>query len=78
MTNKAFHNYSVTMESELKELEQKVSQVVTVVKQLRAENQALRQQLATRADDNKRLTEKVTAARARLEALLKHLPDETP
>ncbi|MES2356612.1 MAG: hypothetical protein V4568_19870 [Pseudomonadota bacterium] len=63
------------MDSALSELEKKTNQLVEVVSQLRSENQLLRQQLATKSDENKRLTEKVEAAKARLEALLEQLPE---
>ena len=42
---------------------------------LRAENRELRQQLAARTDENSRLAEKLAAARTRIEALLKQIPE---
>lgn len=63
------------MDSELTALEAKVEQTVAQLKQLREESRELRQQLATRADENARLVEKLAAAKARIEALLKQIPE---
>ena len=63
------------MDSELSALEAKVEQAVAQLKQLREEGRELRQQLAARADENARLTEKLAAAKARIEALLKQIPE---
>ena len=63
------------MDSELSALEAKVEQVVAQLKQLRDEGRELRQQLATRTDENVRLAEKLAAAKARIEALLKQIPE---
>jgi cell division protein ZapB len=63
------------MESELASLESKISRVVEQCNQLRSENQQLRQQLAMKSDENKRLAEKIDEARRRLEQLLVQLPE---
>ena len=63
------------MESELSALEGKIQQAVAQMRQLREENRELRQQLATRADENVRVSEKLAAAKTRIEALLKLLPE---
>ena len=63
------------MDSELSALEAKVELAVQQLKQLRSEGRELRQQLAARADENSRLTEKLAAAKARIEALLKQIPE---
>ena len=63
------------MDSELSALEAKVEQAVAQLKQLREEGRELRQQLAARADENVRLAEKLAAAKARSEALLKQIPE---
>ena len=63
------------MDSELSALEAKVEQAVSQLKQLREEGRELRQQLAARADENVRLGEKLAAAKARIEALLKQIPE---
>ena len=63
------------MDSELAGLEQKLSQLVQRLDALRAENRELRQQVAARTDENSRLAEKLAAARTRIEALLKQIPE---
>lgn len=63
------------MDSELGALEERLAQVVERLERLREENRELRQQLAMRADDNARLAEKLNAAKSRLEALLKQIPE---
>lgn len=63
------------MDSELSALEAKVEQAVAQLKQLREEGRELRQQLAARTDENARLAEKLAAAKARIEALLKQIPE---
>jgi uncharacterized protein (TIGR02449 family) len=64
------------MDTEVKALEEKVAQLIEWAQRLRVENRDLRQQLAQATNDNKRLGEKVDAAKARLEGLLAHLPEE--
>ena len=64
------------MDSELKSLEDKISQFVALCQRLRADNHELRQQLASTQSDNKQLTEKIGDAKTRLEALLTQFPDE--
>ena len=63
------------MDPELSALEAKVEQAVAQLKQLREEGRDLRQQLAARTDENVRLAEKLAAAKARIEALLKQIPE---
>lgn len=75
MTGKCFSNNLSVMDSELSALEAKVEQAVAQLKQLRDEGRELRQQLAARTDENVRLTEKLAAAKARIEALLKQIPE---
>jgi cell division protein ZapB len=67
--------YRAKMDSELSALEAKVQQAVSQLKQLREDGRELRQQLATRTDENARLTEKLAAAKARIEALLRQIPE---
>lgn len=64
------------MDAELKALEEKVAQLIEWTQGLRIENRDLRQQLAQANNDNKRLGEKVDAAKAKLEGLLARLPEE--
>ncbi len=63
------------MDSELATLEERLAQVVARLNALREENRDLRQQLATRTDENARNVEKLAAARTRIEALLKQIPE---
>ena len=63
------------MDSELSALEERLEQVLQRFKALREENRDLRQQLAARADENSRNAEKLNAARSRIEALLKQIPE---
>jgi len=60
---------------ELAALEERIEQLVQRLTALRAENRDLRQQLATRTDENARTVEKLAAARTRIEALLKQIPE---
>jgi cell division protein ZapB len=63
------------MDSELSQLEERLAQLVQRLNALRAENRDLRQQLAARTDENARLGEKLGAAKSRIEALLKQIPE---
>ena len=63
------------MDAELDGLEEKLSQLVRRLEALREENRELRQQLANRTDENARLGEKLGAAKSRIEALLKQIPE---
>lgn len=62
------------MDSELSQLEAKAALAVEQCERLRTENQDLRQQLAQRNDDIKRLNEKLDESRRRVEALLARMP----
>lgn len=64
------------MESELKALEQKLSQFVELCQRMRVVNQQLRQQLASAMNDNKQLAEKIGTATNRLENLLNQIPED--
>ncbi len=63
------------MDPELSALEERLAQLLQRLKALREENRDLRQQLAARTDENARLGEKLGAARTRIEALLKQIPE---
>jgi len=63
------------VEAELNSLEAKVAQFVGLCERLRAENIALRQELATARNDAKRLNDKIDGARTRVEQLLARLPE---
>ena len=64
------------METELKSLEQKLSQFVELCQRLRTDNHELRQQLASALSENKQLSEKIGTASDRLETLLAQLPED--
>ena len=76
LTDRDFPNYIPRMDAELRALEEKIGQLVALTHRLRTDNRELRQQLAQATSDNKRLSEKVDAAKIRLEGLLAHLPEE--
>ena len=63
------------MDAELSALEEKLAQLVQLLDALREENRELRQQIAARADESVRLGEKLGAAKTRIEALLKQIPE---
>jgi cell division protein ZapB len=63
------------MDPELDVLEEKLSQLLQRLEALREENRELRQQVASRTDENARLGEKLGAAKSRIEALLKQIPE---
>ena len=63
------------MDPELDALEERLAQLVQRLEALRGENRELRQQVATRTDENSRLGEKLAAAKTRIEALLKQIPE---
>ena len=64
------------MEAELDSLDAKLNQLVQLCHRLRKDNHELRQQLAAVQNESKQLTEKIEAARARLESLLSRLPED--
>jgi cell division protein ZapB len=63
------------MEAEFDALEERLAQLVRRLEALRDENRELRQQVAQRTDENARIAEKLGAARSRIEALLKQIPE---
>ena len=63
------------MDAELAALEEKIRQAVALCRQLREENRDLQSRLTALASDRSRLAEKVDGARARLETLLKQIPE---
>ncbi len=64
------------MESQLTALEDKVTRVADLCRSLRTENRDLRTKLAAAEEANLRLTEKMEAARTRLENLAQQLPED--
>lgn len=75
MTRLDFSLYSVSMDSELETLEQKIRQAAQLCQKLRDENRDLRQKLASLQGDKKQLSEKIDGARVRLENILKQIPE---
>ncbi len=63
------------MEQDLQRFEDKLSHFVTLFQRLRAENNELRQTVAARADEIKRLGEKLDQCKVRIEALISQLPE---
>jgi uncharacterized protein (TIGR02449 family) len=63
------------MQSKLEALESKIERVVTLVQQLRAENEVLKNQNAAAESERLHLRQTVTAARERLEGLVDKLPE---
>jgi cell division protein ZapB len=63
------------MDADLDALEEKLAQLVQRLTALRDENRELRQQVAARTDENARLGEKLGAAKSRIEALLRQIPE---
>lgn len=64
------------MDAEIKGLEEKVAQFIELNHRLRADNLALRQELAQAREENRRLSEKIDLAKDRLESLLSKIPGE--
>lgn len=75
MTLLDFCLYSVPMEAELNALDEKIAQLAKLCQKLRGDNSQLRQQLAAVQTENKRLAEKVSTARSRIEGLLSQIPE---
>jgi cell division protein ZapB len=71
-----FCNYSAWMDTEINSLENKIQQFVELCQRLRADNQQLRQELASAVSQSKRLEEKINIATARLEMLLSQIPED--
>ena len=63
------------MQSKLEVLESKIERVVTLVQQLRAENEVLKNQNAAAESERLHLRQAMTAARERLEGLVDKLPE---
>jgi cell division protein ZapB len=63
------------MEADIQRFEEKLNHFVTLFQRLRSENNELRQQLAAKGDEVKRLAEKLDQAKTRIEALVEQLPE---
>ena len=75
MTRLVNSNTVKVMDPELSSLEEKLALLVQRLRVLRDENRDLRQQLASKTDETVRIGEKLQAARTRIEALLKQIPE---
>lgn len=71
----SFYIYSVLMEAEFNTLDEKIAQLAKLCQKLRGDNTQLRQQLASAQTENKRLVDKVSTAKTRIESLLNQIPD---
>ena len=63
------------MESDIERFEEKLSHFVTLFQRLRAENNELRQNVAAKSDEVKRLAEKLDQAKTRIETLIAQMPE---
>ncbi|MES2553798.1 MAG: cell division protein ZapB [Pseudomonadota bacterium] len=63
------------MDADLKALEEKIAQLVTLCQSLRGENQDLRQEVAQIQDEARRLRDQMAQASVRLEAVIDKLPE---
>jgi len=77
LTRAAGFPYSQHMEMDLDGLEDRVTQLVALCRRLRTENGSLRQQLVVAQNENKRLNERIDAAKARVDALIERVPSPT-
>ncbi len=75
MTRRDFGLYSAAMEEQLSALEDRIRQAVELCQQLRAENKELRQEVAQLTSENRRLSDKITNAKERLQGLLEQIPE---
>jgi uncharacterized protein (TIGR02449 family) len=64
------------MNSEIEALEGKIDQVIDLITQLRAENEVLKNQIATAEIERLQLRQTMTTARQRLEGLMDKLPED--
>jgi uncharacterized protein (TIGR02449 family) len=64
------------MEHDIQRFEDKLNHFVTLFARLRTENNELRQSVASKADEVKRLGEKLDQAKTRIEALIAQLPEK--
>ncbi len=63
------------MEQDFQRFEDRLNHFVTLFQRLRSENTELRQSVATKSDEVKRLSEKLDHAKTRIEALIAQLPE---
>ena len=75
MTQQGFFAKFQCMEQDLQRFEDKLNHFVTLFQRLRSENNELRQSVASKSDEVKRLAEKLDQAKTRIEALIAQLPE---
>ena len=75
MTGQGFLAKFQRMEQDIQRFEDKLNHFVTLFARLRAENNELRQSIASKSDEVKRLSEKLDQAKTRIEALIAQLPE---
>ena len=63
------------MEQDFQRFEDRLNHFVTLFHRLRSENNDLRQSVAAKSDEVKRLSEKLDQARTRIEALIAQIPE---
>ncbi len=63
------------MNAEFDALDGKIDQFLQLCQRLKSENQELRLQLVSAQNDVKRLEDRVSGAKTRLEALLRRIPE---
>jgi len=64
------------MDAELDSLDAKIAQLVQLCHRLRKDNSELRQELVAAQVLNRQLSERIEAARTRLESLLTRIPED--
>ncbi len=64
------------MDTELKSLEQKLTQLLGFCHRLRQENHSLRQELVSEQNHSKHLHEKLSVAKDKLEQLIDRIPEK--
>ena len=75
MTRQGFFDKLQRMEHDIQRFEDKLNHFVTLFARLRTENNELRQSIASKSDEVKRLGEKLDQAKTRIEALIAQLPE---
>jgi len=76
LTQREDDYYSVAMDAELDSLDAKIAQLVQLCHRLRKDNSDLRQELSAAHVLNRQLSERIEAARTRLESLLTRIPED--
>lgn len=65
------------MDADLKSLEAKLTKLIELTQNLRAENAALRLELVQAKSESKKLRDNVDVVSSRLEAIIERLPEES-